>query len=109
MIENYEISNVSNVRNLSITFPGGLDVVMPSPYAGVIKTYRVFELSATYAGDEPAEWSAGVTTVFKTAAKTPDRPTIFMRSHTFEPQIREKFTKLVESLDIRDERERRVS
>jgi hypothetical protein len=78
---------------------------MPSPYAGKIKTYRVFEIVATYVDDLPATWTAGVTTVFKTAQYATS-PTIVFRSHTFEDSIREHFDKIVKSLDIRDERER---
>lgn len=107
MIENYEITSTSNTRTIAITFPGGLDVVMPAPYSGRIFTYRVFDILATYADDLPPEWSASVGKVFKSS--TPPRATIVLRAYSFEPQIRENFTKLVESLDIRDERERGVS
>jgi len=103
--EYYEISGVSIVRAITITFPGGVDVVMPSPYAGAIKTYRVFEIVATYVDDLPATWTAGVTSVFKTTP-TATRPTIVLRSHTFEDSIREHFGKIVNKLDIRDPRDR---
>lgn len=105
MIESYEITNVRNVRDITISFSEGIDVTMPSPAGGKIQTYRVFELVATYIDDLPATWRAGVTKVFKTTP-TPTRPSIMMRSIYFEKSIREDFDKIVQKCDIRDNRPR---